>query len=90
MPLNTQAPIMPSKEDIESVGIVYQHTMTTFQDMLVDVKPTDQVKWQRLYVMGLLHAATQLAVDAGMTKDQLLAVTAETYRGAYERAPKFS
>lgn len=75
---------------MEAVHVVFQHSMTEFQKHLAKVKPTDQVKWQRLYVMGLLHAAAMLAVDAGMTDSQFATCAITTHQKAHERAPKFS
>jgi hypothetical protein len=48
-----------------------------------------QLAWQRLYTAALLDVAATLAVDTGMTGDQLTAIFAESYQRANTAAPRF-
>ena len=49
----------------------------------------DGVQFQRLFTIAMLDVASVLAVDSLMTEEQFVKVCTETFKVAYDKAPKF-
>lgn len=56
---------------------------------LVKGSAVDQVQFERLFTIAMLDVASVLAVDSLMTEEQFVKVCTETFKVAYDKAPKF-
>jgi len=55
----------------------------------VKVSSLDQVKFQKLFIIAMIDVVSVLAVDSLMTEEQFVKVCTETFKVAYDKAPKF-